>query len=135
MIRGASSWRQALAAFALLALCVRALVPAGYMVGGLDASGRQAFVTLCSESGPIQIAIDLKTGAVKETGADHADNTAKHPPCVFAGAAVFDAPALLALPISAPVEIAAPTFAPAFARPGLGLAAPPPPAIGPPRFI
>ena len=135
MIRGASSLRQALTAFALLALCVRALVPAGYMVGGLDASGRQAFVTLCSESGPIQIAIDLDTGAVKETGADHADNAAKHPPCVFAAAATFDAPALLVLPVSAPVQVAAPSFAPAFVRPGLGLAAPPPPAIGPPLFI
>ena len=135
MIRGASRLHQALAAFALLALCVRALVPAGYMVGGLDASGRQAFVTLCSESGPIQIAIDLDTGAVKETGADHADNAAKHPPCVFAAAATFDAPALLVLPVSAPVQVAAPSFAPAFVRPGLGLAAPPPPAIGPPLFI
>jgi hypothetical protein len=135
MIWGACNWRQALAAFALLALCVRALVPAGYMIGGLDASGRQAFVTLCSESGPIQIAIDLDTGAVKETGANHADNASQHPPCVFAGAAMFNAPELVALPGSERIEIAAPELAPAFVRPGLGLAAPPPPAIGPPLFI
>jgi hypothetical protein len=135
MFRGVSRLRQALAAFALLALCVRALVPAGYMVGGLDASGRQAFVTLCSENGLIQIAIDLETGAVKETGATHADNASKHPPCVFAGAATIAAPDLLTLPVSEQVEIAAPLAAHVFARPGLGLAAPPPPAIGPPLFI
>lgn len=135
MIRGASRLHQALAAFALLALCVRVLLPAGYMYGGLDSSGRQAFVTLCSENGQIQIAIDLETGAIKENPGDHAGGGEKHSPCVFAGVTVIDAPDLLALSVGERIEIAAPVFTPAFVRPGLGLAAPPPPAIGPPLFI
>ena len=135
MIRGFSRLHQALAAFALLALFVRAVLPVGFMYGGLDSSGRQAFVTLCSENGLIQIAVDLDAGAVKETEGDHADKPAQHPPCVFAGAVAIAAPDLLALPVSDRVEIAAPLFFPGFARPGLGLAAPPPPAIGPPSLI
>lgn len=135
MSRGAFTIRQALAAFALLALCVRALIPAGYMLGGFDPAGQQAFVTLCSSSGPIDIAIDLKSGAVKETHGKHGADSTAHPPCVFAGAAMFDAPALVALPGSVRVEFAPLAWTPNTVRPGLGLAAPPPPALGPPSLI
>ena len=126
---------QALAAFALLAVLVRAVLPTGYMYGGLDASGRQAIVTLCSSSGPIEIAIDLTSGAVREAPGGHTDTSPSHPPCVFAGAAALEAPALIALPVSERVDAAPLIWTPGIVRPGLGLAAPPPPAIGPPAIV
>ncbi|MET0545553.1 MAG: DUF2946 family protein, partial [Caulobacterales bacterium] len=136
MIRGQSkfAWRQALTAIALLALCVRALIPGGYMLGGQSADGQSVLVTLCSAQGPMQIAIDLDSGAVHQTkdDVDHSGKTDAHAPCVFAAMAALAAPALGPAPID--LEFAALTI-PAraeYVRPGLGLAAPPPPATGPP---
>lgn len=127
-----------LAAFALLTLLVRAVVPAGYMLATAETpDGRYLTVTLCEgHDGPQQV-IDLDTGLpVDPSVLDKVDDgktpTPAGPPCVFA------AVAHLAQPVDAsePVEFAASEHV-VFAvvrdvRPGRGIAAPPPPSTGPP---
>lgn len=123
---------QAFAALALLAMVVRAFVPAGYMIGPARA-GEILAVTLCSGHGPVEALIDLKTGAL----VDHQKKTPEKPaagdaPCVFAFAAPLAAPeAPLTLTIRF-VTISAPLSRLAAIAPGRGLAAPPPWATGPP---
>jgi hypothetical protein len=126
------SWRKILTAFALLALCVRVLIPGGYMLGGQAADGHQVLVTLCSAQGPMQIALDLDSGAAKNPDTQHSGKSSAAAPCVFAAVSALEAPFLDVAPLE--VAIVSEAFTPeAFEpRPGLGLAAPPPPAIGPP---
>lgn len=131
-----SGFAQTLAAFALLAMVVRALVPAGYMFAPVH-DGRFIAITLCSGHGPAEGLIDLTTGAVVEAGAAHKNKAPTNPqggdaPCVFAAAAALStpeaSPALNVAFRAAPVELAVR----AFVSPGRGLAAPPPWATGPP---
>lgn len=122
-----------------VALAVRALVPGGWMVAaGADGSAR---LVLCSGIGPIgtpaQAAADRAMAAAMPGMAHHDDAPPTHAdhPCAFAGlglpsdVASFDLPvpprrivALADLQRGRSVAI------------GRGLAAPPPPATGPPAF-
>lgn len=111
----------ALALLALLAFVLRAAIPAGYMLD--QRANYPAGMVICSG-----FAMDQA-----DKPDPHKDEKNDHTPCVFAMSAVFNAPA------QAP-SIDAPLFAVAFAatayealRPGLGLAAPPPWATGPPQ--
>ncbi len=114
-----------------LALFARMIVPAGFMpVQGTDGVTR---ILMCSGSGPMSIASPVAfQGKADHHSGDQGSHEGDHA-CAFAGfAAVADfahAPAPLA-----PVFVAvAPMRAAAlFVRPGLGLAAPPPPKTGPP---
>lgn len=109
----------------LLALSVRLVVPTGFMP---VATGYGIIVSLCSGSGPAEIFVDLgKNGSAPR-------HSAADSPCSFAGfGAGLANGTLAALPSPAPL--------PAILIPGraiadltvLRLAAPPPPAIGPPR--
>ncbi len=133
-------WR-GLGAIALLAVLVRAVVPAGYMLATAETpEGRYLTVMLCEgHEGPQQV-IDLDTGlpvdpSVLDTRDDGREPASDAPPCVFAGAAH------LAQPVDAgePVEFAASEQV-VFAavrdvRPGRGIAAPPPPSTGPPQLF
>jgi hypothetical protein len=124
-------------AFAVIAMAIRAAVPVGFMLNADQ--GRWITVTLCSGSGPMQMALNLDTGEHREGGEPSEEdpgNGVHHAPCVFAAAATAAPPPL--------VDVVVPQFAlgtqPAPAFPsqvsvGRGLAAPPPWATGPPAIV
>ncbi len=135
-----TGFAQALAAFALLAMVVRALVPAGYM---FTPSQDQRFitVTLCSGHGPAELVMDLTTGVVVDPGSTNQNDAPSKSapgadaPCVFAVAAALSAPEQPAsLPFVFRLASAALPRAIAVA-PGRGLAAPPPWSTGPPLTV
>ena len=128
-----------LAALALLAIAVRALVPAGYMLATAQ-DGRFIAVTLCSGHGAVDAVIDLTTGAVVDADATKQNDipsNAPNPdaPCVFATMAALSAPehppAFTLVFQSAPAE----RVRDLAVAPGRGLAAPPPWSTGPPLAI
>lgn len=111
-------------------LVARGLTPDGWMPVA-DAAGTIRF-TLCPGMAPAEPQMSMSHGKmhhkapVKGQASDH--------PCAFAGIGLADN-------VASPIVIAAPlkpTAAPVTARivaiPGRGLAAPPPPATGPPAF-
>jgi hypothetical protein len=119
------------AVLAMLAFALRAATPAGFM---LAATERGALtVTLCSGHGPETITVDAQSGAPQDKAPTKNGEDAKaQAPCVFAAAAALAAP-VEPPSLAAPLAIAAaPETRVATARPGEGLAAPPPPATGPP---
>ena len=116
------------AAIAILAMSVRALVPAGFMLAPSQNGG--ASIVLCSGHGPIEIANPHRAGGAGKNKANHSGA-----PCNFAAVAHLAAPQ--AAPIllrSLDSERAAPHVA-LIAQPGRGLAAPPPWSTGPPISI
>ena len=139
---GLKGFSRTLAAFALLAVMVRALIPAGYMVTPADQAGSTSIIMLCTAQGYVARSIDLSTGkvaAVSTSSEDHRDEPAKkstdHPPCVFASATAVPAPET-AQAIETPVQDASQTWAnTAGLAPGRGLAAPPPWPTGPPLTV
>jgi hypothetical protein len=113
-----------------LALVVRVLVPAGWM----PAQGNGLAITLCSGSGAVAAWVDAD-GKIRKQ--DPAKGAMPDHPCAFAGLGApmlggeLSTPALLR---PAPRdEVAALHLAPAAI--GKGLAAPPPPATGPPATV
>lgn len=120
--------RRLLLAMFAWAMLARALVPAGWMVAG-GADG--ARLVLCDG---VARAVAVMPGAHHGHHMPADGKVAPEHPCAFAGpVAAIDAPVL-------PVPV--PPTPPAVARAlfhsvvgvGRGLAAPPPPATGPPRF-
>lgn len=71
-----------------LALCVRAIVPQGYM---LTPGNGTVMVTLCSAQGAERIAITVAPDAGDHDD-DHQDGTAADAPCAFAGLGMAAAP-------------------------------------------
>jgi hypothetical protein len=126
-----TSHRRWLLAFVVLALAARMLVPSGWMPSFAD--GRTT-ITLCTGAGMVEAWVD-EDGAIhkeKPTGSSTHDQ-----PCAFAGlGAVADTPNVPALAQPAILAVAASRpFDATNVAVGLGLAAPPPPAIGPPTLI
>lgn len=120
---------------ALLAGIARGVLPFGYMVNVGLKPGEIAIV-LCATHGRDAAALDLKTGAVRPLDAPAPAAPGKpgaDPPCLFAAAALA-APPENAPSIAAPVGrfAAAADARVAAVAIGQGLAAPPPPATGPP---
>jgi hypothetical protein len=131
-----ASWTSRfLLALAIVAMAVKAVVPAGYMVARDDVSGR-LIVTICSGSGPVKAVLDLTTGAV-EPLSDHgpAGNDGKQNVCSFAVAA---APLMDSADVfeTVPVELASLDLEPA---PSVALLTMPVgprlPARGPPTLL
>lgn len=127
-----------LGAFALLALLVRALVPAGYMLAEADtANGRYLVVQMCdAHSGPAQV-IDLDTGKVldKSKLPGNSNDKTGDTPCVFAMAVPVSLPTSTAEPVAFEHAITVEHANVPDVQPGRGIAAPPPPSTGPPRLI
>lgn len=130
-----------LSAIALIAMLVRAVVPAGYMLAQAETSeGRYLTVTMCSEHGGGKQVIDLDTGKqidpskISGKGGDKTGD-AKHAPCVFAASAHVAAPVAIAQPVEFIVHNEVQFGAVRDLRPGQGIPAPPPPATGPPSTI
>ncbi len=128
-----------LGAIALLALFVRAIVPAGYMVAAAETSqGRYLVVELCEGHHQAPQVIDLDTGKRVDPGslpsAPAKDKTSNQT-CVFAAAPVFASPVVSAEPVAFRAAVEPVVFGNGDIRPGRGIAAPPPPSTGPPSLI
>ena len=130
MIRTFSPFRNLAAAMILLALALRVIIPSGFM----PSSERGFALTICT-------GMDTQTVWMDKSGKLHKEDPSKgksveHQPCAFAGAAmaadVLSADFQVAM---APVALAIPVFAKREVSVGSGLAAPPPPAIGPPSYV
>lgn len=121
-----ADWRGRGLALGLIALALQVLVPAGYMV----ADGPQGpALVVCTGHGPLLAASDL--GHPGKAPASRPDM-----PCAFAGHGALAPPATAATPRLAQVSYApAPAAGLWDLAPGRGLAAPPPPAQGPPHAI
>lgn len=130
MIHSAPLMRNLAAMMVVFALAVRIVIPSGWMP-----SGDKAFaITVCT-------GMDIETVWLDKQGNIHKEEPGKgksvdHAPCAFAGSGG---------PVDLPTGWAAQPVKPAAAEPlpfpamtvsvGHGLAAPPPPAIGPPTLV
>jgi hypothetical protein len=124
-----------LGAIALLAMLVRAIVPAGYMLATAEtAHGRYLTVTVCEAHGNAAQVLDLKTGRLVDPSSVPTKHPEKveHAPCVFAMAAPIAPPVVSDEPFVFARAYIAPRAPPRDIRPGEGIAAPPPPSTGPP---
>jgi hypothetical protein len=125
-----------LGAIALMAMLVRALVPAGYMLAQADTGqGRFLIVEMCE--GHAAKVIDLDTGKQVDPSKlpGKAKGDGKGAPCVFAATASFATPVAIAEPVRFIASHDAEFGAAPKVRPGRGIAAPPPPSTGPPSTI
>ena len=142
METGVLSWMRSmgrrLGAIALLAMLVRAIIPAGYMLAEADTgSGRYLRVEMCDgHHKPAQI-IDLDTGKVVDPSGlpKNVKNEASSSPCVFAGIAAMAPPVVVTEPVEFRVSHQVDFDVGRDLRPGRGIAAPPPPSTGPPTLI
>ena len=124
--------RALLVALMLCVFAVRVIVPQGFMwATGADGSPR---MVECSGMGPMPAPVAHQHGHQhgQDGKHDHDGKTGDHI-CAFAAASLavdlagdFHPAATHVAPTAAPVALHI------FARPGLGLAAPPPPKTGPP---
>jgi len=122
------------------ALFVRIAVPSGFMIG-TDPTDGGPIIEICPGQGPMQMnhmhmaAMPDHAGMQSSDHQGHGnqDHETNDHPCAFAVAGAAVDLAAIAHPL-APVIIAAvmPGTVLHFSRPGLGLAAPPPPKTGPP---
>ena len=125
--------RAAILVLLLCMLAVRVVVPQGFM-WGTGADGSRALV-LCSGMGAqalTPIAAAALAAQHRSDQRDHDGKTADHP-CAFAAASLAVDLVGDVYPVATqPERAATPSLLHLFARPGLGLAAPPPPKTGPP---
>jgi hypothetical protein len=127
-------WR--VGAFALMALLVRAMVPAGYMLAEADTgSGRYLTLELCDAHGSTPQVIDLETGKIIDLVDDDGSSEPPQQACVFAGVFASTPPVSSHEPVTFAVERDVHFGVVRDLRPGRGIAAPPPPSTGPPSFI
>ena len=120
----------------VLALAVRFAIPAGIMLEKPAEDGDLPALVLCTSAGMVTIKADGFGIPGKTDPARHDDSGKSGEPCVFAAVAAITAPpAPAVLEVPAPVATPAPFWAAVQQRPGEGLAAPPPPATGPPSLV
>ncbi len=123
-------------ALTVLALAVRFAIPAGTMLEKPAEDGDLPTLVICSSAGMITVKAEGYGIPAKPDPAKHQDNGKSGEPCVFAAVAANVAPpppTVVDLP--APAATAAPFEVAVHQRPGEGLAAPPPPATGPPALV
>jgi hypothetical protein len=125
-----------LGAIALLAMLVRAVVPAGYMLAQAD-TGQGRFLTVEMCEGHAARVIDLDTGKQVDLSKlpGKADDTSKDAPCVFASTASAATPVEVVELVEFVATQDVGFFVDRSIRPGRGIAAPPPPSTGPPSTI
>lgn len=128
-------WRQALVCFAVLALSVRAALPAGYM---LDHNHDELVVRMCGGGEPSYMRLDLAAGSaeivhgVPDPQPPQPSPHDEHAPCAFSLATASLAPAdvdTVTPPVRAPPEA---LTLPAQTTHALAHARAPLPARGPP---
>jgi hypothetical protein len=129
------AWRRVFLIAALLAVALKVLVPAGFMVAG--PADRSAFpLVICTGQGVVTASDDGAPSAHR-SGDGKAQKPSHDAPCVFAGHVAAPAPDPFGV---RPVEFVRHTDVSAQSvrrdiAPGRGLAAPPLPARGPPVLI
>ncbi len=111
---------------AFLAVFLNVLIPQGTMAAR---RGDAVAIVICTGHGPL---VAPGRPDTDKSGAAHHDSA-----CAFAGHGLMDAPPVLAVQTVSMVLAEAPIAGPGSGDlvPGRGLAAPPPPAQGPPRLI
>ena len=125
-----------LGAIALLAMLVRAVVPAGYMLAEADtANGRYLTVQMCEGHIESRQVIDLDTGKQVDLSKLPGKADIKSAPCVFASVAAVSAPVTAVEPVEFIASYDIDFGIARDVRPGRGIAAPPPPSTGPPSSI
>ena len=109
-------------ALASLALFLKILIPPGYMAAPAKPDGPAFALVLCTAQGMVTLdPADHQDGAGDSAPSD--EDGARHSPCAFAGHGLnAPAPDLADRPLIVATDVV----------PGRGLAAPPPPATGPP---
>jgi hypothetical protein len=128
--RAFSPCRNIAAAFIVLALAIRVIIPAGFM----PSSERSFALTICA-------GMDTQTVWMDKSGKLHKEDPSKgksvdHQPCAFAGVPLASAVPPSDIQFAMPhLALAVPVLVEREVRVGAGLAAPPPPAIGPPSLI
>ena len=128
-----------LGAIALLAMLVRAIVPAGYMLAQAE-TGQGRFLTVEMCEGHAASVIDLDTGKQVDASKFPGKGSGKpddksHAPCVFASTASVATPVAIAEPIEFTATQKVEFGVDHTVRPGRGIAAPPPPSTGPPSAV
>jgi hypothetical protein len=130
--RALSRWsRRVCMTAAFLALVLQLMFPAGFMAAEPGQAHGLLPIVICTAQG--QSVVDWDAAAFHGKAPDHKAPAKGMASCPFAGhATVVTAPTPIA--VSAPVAFAAAASParPYLVFPGRGLAAPPPPAIGPP---
>jgi hypothetical protein len=130
VIRATSPFKNIAAAMIVLALAVRVVIPSGFM----PSVERSFALTICT-------GMDTQTVWLDKSGTLHKEDPSKsksveHQPCAFAGTAIADDASVDnlhgALP---PLASAVSAFHSIEVSVGTGLAAPPPPATGPPSYV
>jgi hypothetical protein len=126
---------------ALLAVVLRVLIPAGFMISPSSAQAGLIQIELCSQNGT-RTAWLAPDGSIldQSQAADHdgePGTSTDHHDCAFATPAPTPPPpALTAAVVQVFVSVSqAPAIPVADLVPGRGLAAPPPPATAPPPLI
>jgi hypothetical protein len=130
--------RDVFVTLAALALALRVLIPAGFMVAPMGTSSGLSPIVLCSGQGPITKLITADGRVVdRPTHDPHDDGKSHHgAPCAFAGITAGPLPSAVQTPVAyAAGHQDAHQPLPPGLRPGLGLCAPPPPATGPPSRL
>ncbi len=118
----------------VLAIALRAIVPAGYMLG---AQGKTITAYICGEGVMAKaVAIPMKPNLLKSGIPANGEAAHKAAPCAFAAMAwaMPDVPLVGSDDRAMPSTIA-PHTKQSIARIGHGLAAPPPPKTGPPTIL
>lgn len=132
-IRRSEHARALLAVLALLVLFIQLIAPSGFMPMRTDTG---VVVTLCTGQGAVNVIVHRDQAPGDESPVR--DDRATTKPCIFAGAAA-EAP----LPSLALAELSLPAWTLAFGAIAFAvktgwiarLAAPPPPALGPPATL
>jgi hypothetical protein len=117
----------------VLALAVKALLPAGYMIS--PAGDRFLTVTICADASGVPQQMQIAIPGKNDGGGDHSDAADKAQPCAFSGlghAALSGAdPVLLAAALAFILLVG---FAPLRAPPARDIPFLRPPLRGPPSF-
>lgn len=138
MLTWIRSMGRRLGAIALLAMLVRAIIPAGYMLAEADTgAGRYLTVEMCDGHTNRAQAIDLDTGKLVDLSElpKNVKSETDTAPCVFAGATAIESPVAATELVEFQVSHQVDFVVVRDLRPGRGIAAPPPPSTGPPSLI
>ena len=128
-------WARIATAMAVIAVGVRLLVPVGFMLDTPNRAGALPALVICTGHGALTVAVDAD-GRPADPHRGPAPAGAEDHTCAFAAAAVtYVAPVLEDLAAPPTGADAERPLLPVSQRPGLGLAAPPPPTTGPPSII
>jgi hypothetical protein len=117
--------------FALVAVLVRGIIPTGWM----PSTDRAFAITVCTGTASETVWLDMK-GALHKQDPAKKERDTKSEPCTFAGMAVASGLPIMPTVIGPLVgKDSLVAHLPSPAAIGQGLAAPPPPARGPPHLI